>query len=56
MLTQDQINFYNEHGYLRIPQVFSPAETDRLSEELDRLVQRNVLVAGRQNKVRCRRC
>lgn len=39
MLTQDQIDFYREHGYLRIPAVFTPAETGKLSDELDRLVQ-----------------
>lgn len=39
MLTQQQINFYQEHGYLHIPQVFTPEETDTLSDELDRLVQ-----------------
>ena len=39
MLTQEQIHFYHEHGYLHIPQVFTPAETDELSDELDRLVQ-----------------
>ena len=38
MLTQQQINFYHEHGYLRIPQVFTPEETQELSDELDRLV------------------
>ena len=39
MLTQEQINFYHEHGYLRIPQVFTPQETEDLSVELDRLVE-----------------
>ena len=39
MLTQEQIIFYHEHGFLHIPQVFTPAETDELSDELDRLVQ-----------------
>jgi hypothetical protein len=39
MLTQEQINFYNEHGYLHIPQVFTPQEISELSDELDRLVQ-----------------
>jgi len=39
MLTQDQINFYHEHGYLHIPQVYSKPEIDELSDELDRLVQ-----------------
>ena len=31
MLTQQQINFYHEHGYLRIPQVFTAEETRELS-------------------------
>ena len=39
MLTQQQINFYHEHGYLRIPQVFTAEETRQLSGELDRLVE-----------------
>ena len=39
MLTQEQINFYNEHGYLRIPAVFTEAEIAVLSDEMDRLVQ-----------------
>jgi hypothetical protein len=39
MLTAEQINFYNEHGYLHIPAMFTRAETDELSDELDRLVQ-----------------
>ena len=39
MLTQEQIEFFNENGYLHIPQVFTPEETDQLSDELDRLVQ-----------------
>lgn len=39
MLTRDQVQYYNEHGFLRIPQVFSPAEIDELSNELDRLVR-----------------
>lgn len=39
MLTQDQVNFYHEHGFLHIPQVFTPQEIDELSNEMDRLVQ-----------------
>ena len=38
MLTQKQINFYHENGYLRIPELFTPEEADALSDELDRLV------------------
>lgn len=39
MLTQDQIDFYNENGYLRIPQLFTPEEINELSDEMDRLVE-----------------
>jgi phytanoyl-CoA hydroxylase len=39
MLTQAQIDFYNENGFLHIPQVFSRAEIDELSDEMDRLVE-----------------
>ena len=39
MLTQEQIDFYNEHGWLRIPAVFTHAEIEELSDEMDRLVQ-----------------
>ena len=39
MLTPQQISFYSEHGYLRIPQLFTPEETQELSNELDRLVE-----------------
>jgi phytanoyl-CoA hydroxylase len=39
MLSKEQIAFYYEHGYLHIPQVFTPVETDELSDELDRLMQ-----------------
>jgi ectoine hydroxylase-related dioxygenase (phytanoyl-CoA dioxygenase family) len=38
-LTDDQISFYQEHGYLHIPQIFSTEETTTLSGELDRLVE-----------------
>ncbi|MEZ4660705.1 MAG: hypothetical protein R2911_24390 [Caldilineaceae bacterium] len=39
MLTQEQISFYNTNGYLHIPQVYSVAETQELSDEMDRLVE-----------------
>lgn len=39
MLTQEQIDSYNECGYLRIPQLFTPAEADYLADDLDRLVE-----------------
>ena len=38
MLTREQIAYYHEHGFLRIPEMFTPEETDELSDELDRLV------------------
>lgn len=39
MLTQEQVNFYHENGYLHIPQLFNKAEIDELSDEMDRLVE-----------------
>lgn len=39
VLTQEQVDFYHEHGFLRIPEMFTPEETDELADELDRLVQ-----------------
>ncbi len=39
MLTHEQVEFYNEHGFLHIPQLFTPAEMNELSDELDRLVR-----------------
>ena len=38
MLSPDQVEFYHEHGYLRIPQMFSAAEMDDLERDLERLV------------------
>jgi ectoine hydroxylase-related dioxygenase (phytanoyl-CoA dioxygenase family) len=38
-LSPDQVEFYREHGYLRIPHVFDPAETAELAEHLDRLIE-----------------
>jgi hypothetical protein len=38
MLTPEQVSFYHEHGYLRIPQVFTEAETNELAGELDHLI------------------
>ena len=39
MLTQEQTDFYHAHGFLRIPEVFTAAETEELSIALDRLVE-----------------
>lgn len=38
MLTSDQIAFYHEHGYLHVPQVFTPTETKALSDDMNRLM------------------
>jgi phytanoyl-CoA hydroxylase len=39
MLTQDQIDFYKDRGYLHIPRVFSAQETAELSREMDWLIE-----------------
>jgi ectoine hydroxylase-related dioxygenase (phytanoyl-CoA dioxygenase family) len=39
MLSQEQIDFYHETGYLHIPQIFTPEEIKELSDAMDRLVQ-----------------
>jgi ectoine hydroxylase-related dioxygenase (phytanoyl-CoA dioxygenase family) len=39
MLSQEQITFFHENGYVRIPQVFAPEEVQTLSDELDRVMQ-----------------
>lgn len=39
MLTNDQIAFFNENGYVRIPQVFTPEEIAQMGADLDRLIQ-----------------
>lgn len=39
VLTPEQVEFYNENGYLHIPQMFTQAETDELSEHLDWLIE-----------------
>ncbi len=41
VLTPEQVEFYNEHGYLHIPQMFTQAETDELSRA-SRLADRNL--------------
>ena len=35
VLSEDEVTFFNEHGYLRLDAVFSPAEVDVMAEELD---------------------
>ena len=39
MLSRQDIDFYQENGFLRIPGLFTADETDELADELDRLVQ-----------------
>ena len=39
MITQSQIDFFNENGYLRLEQVYSPAETQAMSDELNTVMQ-----------------
>lgn len=38
MLAKTKVEFYHEHGYLHIPGVFTPEETDELAEEMDWLI------------------
>ena len=38
MLTQDEIGFYNDHGYLHLPGIFGASEVQALAEELDWLI------------------
>jgi phytanoyl-CoA hydroxylase len=38
VLAPEQVAYYHEHGYLRIPAVFTPQETAQLSEHLDWLI------------------
>lgn len=45
-LTQDQIDFFHENGYLRVPQVFSADELTELSDELDYVIS-NFAVADK---------
>lgn len=35
ILSEEQVAFYRENGYLRIPQVFAPDEIDAMADELD---------------------
>ena len=38
MLTQQQIDFFNENGYLRLEQVFPPAELASMSSDLNEII------------------
>ena len=37
-LTREQVAHYHEHGWLRIPEVFTPAEAGELADHLDSLI------------------
>lgn len=39
-LTAEQVSFYHEHGWLRIPQVFTATEMAALDHDLERLIER----------------
>jgi phytanoyl-CoA hydroxylase len=39
VLTPEQVDFYAEHGYLRIPGMFTAAETDQLAADLDWMIE-----------------
>ncbi|MCG3197896.1 MAG: Ectoine dioxygenase [bacterium] len=39
MLSREQIEFYHDQGYLRIPQVFSSEEMDRMEEDLEFIIR-----------------
>ena len=41
MLTADEAAFYEEHGYLHIPEIFSAAEVDGMADDLDRLMEQD---------------
>jgi phytanoyl-CoA hydroxylase len=38
-LTAEQVAFYHEQGYLRIPAMFTPTETEGLSDDLDWMIE-----------------
>ena len=37
MLTEEQVAFYNEHGWLRIPQIFTGVEFRELDADTESL-------------------
>lgn len=39
MLTQTQIDFFNEHGFLRLEQMFTPAHTQAMREDLNWMME-----------------
>ena len=38
-LTRDEVDFYNEHGFLRLRAVYTPTEVAQPSEELDYVIE-----------------
>jgi len=38
-LTQEDVDFYHEHGFLRVRNVFTPAEIAELSDDLDYVIE-----------------
>ncbi len=38
ILTSERVEFYREHGYLRVPEVFDSEQLEEMSEELNRLM------------------
>ena len=47
MLTKEERSFYEEHGYLHIPKVFTEEETNELAAELELPDAAAVLAGGR---------
>ena len=39
VLTPEQVAFYDQHGWLHIPQMFDRDEIDRMSDDLDWLIE-----------------
>ena len=35
VLTRDEVSFFHEHGYLRVPEVFAEDEIGEMADELD---------------------
>ena len=38
MLTQEQVDFYNENGYLKVDQLFTSEETKELASEMVHII------------------
>jgi ectoine hydroxylase-related dioxygenase (phytanoyl-CoA dioxygenase family) len=51
-LSAEQLADYERDGYLILRQIFSPAETERLADEADHLLERRELIDA--NNIRCR--